>query len=105
MLGLRTRELKIGQSLTELMKAKGLTLKEIANSTGVPISTLSEWKKNHRNPNAVQVAKVADFLGCSVCFLLFREEDSNEPMQRIFREEFFKGAFEITLKRLKLPEE
>jgi transcriptional regulator with XRE-family HTH domain len=98
-------ELKISETLTHLLDERRTTLKHISLATGVPLSTLSEWKASNRNPNTVQVAKVAKHLAVTVHYLLFGTEDSEEPIQKILKEEFFKGTFEITLKRVKILEE
>lgn len=95
-------KLSIGPTLTHLMHEQRRTLREVSEATGVSKSTLSEWSTNRRPKDPVQVCKVADFLGVSMHFLLFGEEDRKEPLTRIMREEFFSGVFEITIKRVKV---
>lgn len=95
------KELKIKFVLKELMKLKGETLSSLAEITGVPKSTISEWLAN-RAPNPVQASKVAEALGVSLHQLLFGHEDPQEALQKIMKEDFFNGTFEINIKRIKI---
>lgn len=97
-------DLKISETLEELMRSRGISLRDISRATKVPVSSLSEWKSNNRHPNSVQAAKVASFLGVTLHFLLFGVEDQNEPIQKIMKEDFFKGTFEISIKRVKIDD-
>lgn len=92
----------IGKVLTSLVAKKRLTLKEIAKATGVPATTIAEWQSNRSPKNPGQVRAVAKYLGVSMHFLLFGEEDGEEPIQRLLKEDIFTGTFEITLKRVRL---
>lgn len=93
---------QIGKVFTEIIKKRRLTLKEISKATGVPATTLSEWQSNRTPKNPSQVREVAKFLGVSLHYLLFGEEDGFEPIQKILKEDIFQGTFEITVKRLKV---
>lgn len=99
------KKLRISKTLNELLDKNNLTLRKLSKESGVPVSTLSEYKKNNRNPNAEDLAKVADALDCSIHYLLFGLEDPSEPIQKVLKQEFFKGTFEITLKRVRLEGE
>jgi len=100
-------ELKIGTTLRALLKERRLTLKEVSKNCGVALSTLHEWENNRAPRNPVQAARVAKFLNVSLSKLLFGEDDeqSLSPIEKILKEDIFKGTFEITLKRVKLPSE
>lgn len=93
-------DLKIKTTLKRLMSEKSETLLSLSKSTGVPKSTISEWMAN-RTPNPVQASKIARHLGVSLHFLLFGEEDPQETIQQILKEDFFSGTFEINVKRIK----
>lgn len=94
-------DLKIGKVLKQLMEHERHTITSISKATGIPKSTISEWL-NNRTPNPIQAVKVASHLGVSLHFLLFGKDDSQEPIQKILKEDFFSGTFEITVKRVKL---
>ena len=98
------KKLRISETLQRLLKNNNMTLRRLSKESGIPLSSISEWKKNNRNPNAEDLAKVAEVFDCSIHYLLFGDEDPAEPIQKILKEEFFKGTFEITLKRVKLNE-
>lgn len=97
--------LKIGQTLSELLKKKKLSIREVAKGCQVPASTLGEWLNNRTPKNPVQVQQVASYLGVTLHFLLFGIEDREEPIQKILKEDFFSGTFEISIKRVKIKEE
>jgi transcriptional regulator with XRE-family HTH domain len=94
--------LKIGKTLRQLVKDKDLTLKELSKRTGVSASTLSEWNNNRRPKDPVQIQKVANELGVTIHYLLFGEEDKQDALQKIMKEDFFTGTFEVSIKKVKV---
>jgi transcriptional regulator with XRE-family HTH domain len=98
------QELRIGKILKRLMEEQAESLASISKTTGVPKSTISEWLSN-RSPNPTQAVKVAKLFGVTLHYLLFGTNDSQEPIQRILKEDFFKGTFEITVRKVKLKED
>lgn len=94
--------IQIGSTLKTLLKVRRMTLKEVSKATGVPSSTLSEWLNNRSPKNPEQIRKVAQYMNVSLHYLLFGEEDSQEPIQKILKEDFFQGTFEISIKRVKI---
>lgn len=93
---------QIGKVFTQIIKDRRLTLKEISQAAGVPASTLAEWQSNRTPKNPTQVRAVANYLGVSLHFLLFGEEDQQEPIQKILKEDIFQGTFEISIKRVNI---
>ena len=49
-----------------------------------------------------QAAKVAKHLGVSLHFLLFSEEDTEEPLHKLIKQDVFNGTFEINITRAKI---
>lgn len=94
-------DLKIGKVLKQIMDDDRHTLTSISKAVGVPKSTISEWL-NNRTPNPTQAVKVANYLGVSLHYLLFGKDDSQEPIQKILKEDFFSGTFEINIRRVKM---
>ena len=92
---------QIGKILSQIVKERRLTLKEISTGSGVPATTLAEWQANRTPKNPTQVRAVAKYLGVSLHYLLFGEEDAEEPIQKILKEDFFSGVFEINIKRIR----
>ena len=100
-----TVKLKIGSVLRTIIGERRLTLKEISKGTGVPASTIAEWTNNRSPKNPEQAQRVAGYLGISLHHLFFGEEDREEPISKLLKEDVFSGTFEITIKRLKKVEE
>lgn len=95
-------KLQIGANLRKIIKDRRLTLKEISLATGVPSTTIAEWTNNRAPKNPVQMKLVANFLEVSIHYLLFGEEDTQEPINKILKEDFFSGTFEINIRRVKI---
>lgn len=94
--------IKIAQTMKQLLKERGITLRELSKRSGVPVSTLSEWSSNCEPKSPTQTRKVAQALGVSMHYLLFGETDSQEPLQRLLKEDLFQGTFEITVKKVRM---
>lgn len=97
-------DLQIGRVLTAILKERKISLRELSKATSVSVSTLSDWSSN-RNPNPSKLKLVAEHLGVSIHYLLFGIEDNQNALEKILKEEFFSGTFEISVKRVKLPKE
>lgn len=95
-------KVQIGKTLSSLMEEQHLSVAKLSKKTGVPQSTLREWCLNRSPKNPVQVQKVADCLGVSMHYLYFGEQDKQEPIQKILKEDVFQGTFEITVKKVKI---
>lgn len=93
---------RVGSTFKSLLEERRVALKEISRETGVSSSTLSEWLNNRSPKNPEQVQKVAKYLGVSLHYFLFGEEDSEEPLHKLFKEDIFNGTFEINIKRVKI---
>lgn len=83
------------------MEERRHTITSISRGTSVPKSTLADWL-NNRAPNPVHAVKVAKYFGVSLHYLLFAEEDAEEPLHKLFKEDIFSGTFEINIKRVKI---
>ncbi len=94
--------IKIAQTMKQLLKERGMTLRELSKRSGVPVSTLSEWSSNREPKSPTQTRKVAQALGVSMHYLLFGEDDSQEPLQKLLKEDLFQGTFEITVKKVRM---
>jgi transcriptional regulator with XRE-family HTH domain len=97
-------EIKIGKVLKQMLKEKRLTLKGISKETGIPYSTLHTWQENRQPKDVLKAQKLARYLGISLHELLFdqpdlKEQKNTESIQGL-KEEFFKGTFEITVRKI-----
>lgn len=64
-------------NLYKRISERGLTLKKVSEETGVSTGLLSEWKNGNRMPSVTTLEKVADFLDCSMDYLIGRSSDPN----------------------------
>ena len=64
-----------GEKIKELRKEKHITQKDMANALSITVSTLSHWECDYQEPSFKDVSRLADFFGCSVDYLLGREDD------------------------------
>ena len=65
----------LAQKLKELRKDKQLNQTEVAEYLGIGYYTLGKWEQGRAEPSAEDLTKLADFFGCSVDYLLGREDD------------------------------
>lgn len=100
---MESMSLKIAATLKKLMERNHFSLADISKETGVPKSTISDWLSN-RSPNPVQAVKVAKFFEVSLHYLLFGEEDTEEPLTKLIKQDVFTGTFEINIKRINIKE-
>ena len=62
------------ENLKELRAERGLTLKQVADATGISINGLSQWENRKRLPNANAVIALAKFFNVTAGQLLGTEE-------------------------------
>lgn len=65
-----------GKKLKELRKAKGLTLRELSNSTNLSISFISDIEHNRSNPSISTLKILCNALDVPITYLL---EDNKIP--------------------------
>lgn len=72
------RKITISDNMTPLAKKlieQGMTKKELADKSGVPLITIDQWTRRLRkSPNVYQLYKVAKVLGCHIEDIIEPEE-------------------------------
>lgn len=68
----------IGTRIIGLIKEKGMTQKEFSDRTGIPQSTISDWRGKGLNPNADKIMVICDVLGISPQDLLSGEKSYSD---------------------------
>ena len=73
--------------LKELTTENNLTVKALSEATKIPRTTINNYMNRGSIPSITQVIVLADFFGCSVDYLIGREDDfgviqSINPEQR-----------------------
>ena len=66
----------IGERTLELIREKGMTQKEFSLRTGIPQSTISEWRTKHLNPGSDKIMVICDVLEVDPYFLISGTEGS-----------------------------
>lgn len=76
--------------IKELRREKGLTLKELSSSTQIPISTLSSYEKEERNPKIDKFISLAKYFNVPVSYLqgsgVSRSEAINDIVDKMIDE-------------------
>jgi transcriptional regulator with XRE-family HTH domain len=57
----------------------GLSARNVAKATGISSGNISDWKMGRALPTATKLDVLADYLDCSVDYLLGRTDISNMP--------------------------
>ena len=54
----------------KLLNERGITAYRVSKDTGIPTSTLSDWKNGRSNPKADKLKILADYFGVDIKDLL-----------------------------------
>lgn len=71
--------MSISARIFELLKAQGKTQTSLANYIGIRVATVSAWKAQNTDPSANLLAKIAEFFGVSVDYLVTGKEQEKKP--------------------------
>lgn len=92
--------IRIGQTLKNLLRSKGLSLKQVSVQTGIPNSTLHTWLENRQPKDILKVKRLADFLGVSLHELLFGVKELAPLGElRLPAREDLVGEYEVVIRR------
>ncbi len=80
-------ELKIGEKITGLRKAKGMTQEQLAEALGVSAPAVSKWETDSSYPDITLLCPLARALGTDVDSLLAFEETLSEESLRAYMAE------------------
>lgn len=72
----------------QYLQTKGITAYKVAKETGIPQGQMNKWKNGKGTPTAENLVKIADYLDCSIDFLLGRsntELDEPEDEHRLIK--------------------
>ena len=61
--------------LRELRLEKGVSQDEVADALKVKNYTIGNWERNRAEPNLSAVLELANYFGCTIDYLLGREDD------------------------------
>ena len=60
--------------LMKILEKRGMA-NQISKATGISTGNISDWKSGKSAPNLEAIAKIADYLDCSVDYLLGRTDN------------------------------
>ena len=90
---------KLKDSLNRHLKAKNISLTELAKKAKVPKTNLHSWTTG-ANPQLDQLKRVSDVLEVSLHELAFGEADPYEASSEEILKELFTGDVRVTLHRI-----
>lgn len=64
----------------ELLDERALNRKKFAEQSGIPYPTVIGWTNLCRLPDYTALGKIADFFGCSVDYLMGREDAQKQQL-------------------------
>lgn len=64
----------LGETLTSLRKAKGLSQEQLAEELNITRQTISKWELNQSTPDIPYILQLSDFFGVSTDYLIRGEE-------------------------------
>lgn len=68
----------IGKSLKQHREDKGITQSDLARTTGLKQQNISRWESNIHIPDVLDCAKLAQFYGISIDYLIgYENEDGS----------------------------
>ena len=83
-----------------LLREKNVKAAEVARATNMNATVFSDWKKGKSRPKADKLAKIAEYFGVSVNYLLTGDESLRDTVTEMKTEEDpeLKELFSIAMK-------
>lgn len=69
------------------LQEKGITAYKVAKETGISQGQMNEYKNGKVTPTTENLIKIADYLECSIDFLLGRKEIYNKEQMELTKKE------------------
>lgn len=69
------QEINFGVSLNEILNSRNIKVKNFATAIGVSQATVYSWLSNTTEPNLTYLITSANFLKCTIEFLIGRSDD------------------------------
>lgn len=99
---IKGKEIIIGKVLMELMNKNNYSLKELAQISGVPQSTIAHLRANRKPRDISTVNALAEVFDITLHEMLYGEPDARNTLEitKRIETELFNGVFELSLKRI-----
>ena len=70
-------------NLFYILKQKGISAKKLSEDTGISTGNISDWKSGRSMPTAIKLDILANYLDCSVDYLLGRESQRSVSLKNV----------------------
>ncbi|CAK9252018.1 unnamed protein product [Sphagnum jensenii] len=87
--------------LKDLMRKRGLRTVDLARGIDRSPKTLSDWLAGRLPRDFEGIRAAAKFLGVSVHYMLYGEEDTATPLNKLYEAATITGVYELTVKKVK----
>jgi len=99
---MKSSPLKLDSVLRELLAARGISARELARQTGIAQSTIASMlspKKAHAAHRPENLRTLARFFGCSLEYLLWKEQAEPVSLEQLMTEQIFDGFLKVRIER------
>lgn len=73
----------ISEKIFEILDNKGISQKDFSIATGIPQSTISDWRKKNTNPASDKILAICDFLDVTPYELLSNVKEEGKRANRM----------------------
>ena len=73
----------ISQKVFELLKERGMSQKDFSIATGIPQSTISDWRKKNTNPASDKILAICDVLAVTPYELLSNVKEEGSRANKV----------------------
>jgi len=73
----------ISQKIFELLREKGMSQKDFSIATGIPQSTISDWRKKNTNPASDKILAICDALNVTPYELLSNVKEEGARANKV----------------------
>ena len=87
----------ISQKVFELLREKGMSQKDFSIATGIPQSTISDWRKKNTNPASDKILVICDVLDITPYELLSNVKEEGTRANKVDYRIVVKGTEEDML--------
>ena len=91
--------------LREIMQTNNITAYRIAKVTGISQGLMAEYHRGDKIPTVNNLIKIADYLGCSVDYLLGRTDNPLESLSKALNSPQSAGAVTLPSDAIKTAQE
>ena len=73
----------ISEKIFDILDTRGITQKKFSLATGIPQSTISDWRKKNTNPSSDKILAICDFLDVTPYELLSNVQEEGNRANKV----------------------